>query len=63
MIGEKIEQIEEMGDIGSVNLDRINKIVSKLRALTPDNLKLFLDVSHRELSLYDCTSEFYLGEK
>ncbi|GAA6012310.1 hypothetical protein JCM10207_002798 [Rhodosporidiobolus poonsookiae] len=42
--------------LGSKNLDRIAKIVSKNRALDGDNLKLFLEVGHRELRLYDCTN-------
>lgn len=41
-----------------MNLDRICKIVCKHRALTPQNLELFLDIGHTELSLYDCTSTF-----
>lgn len=56
VIGSQIDNVEALGDIGPKNVDRIAKIVCKHRALTSDNLELFLDVSHRELSLYDCTS-------
>ncbi|GAA6043312.1 hypothetical protein JCM8097_001179 [Rhodosporidiobolus ruineniae] len=42
--------------LGPKNLDRIAKIVSKNRALDGENLKLFLEVGHRELRLYDCTN-------
>jgi DNA repair protein RAD7 len=43
--------------LGPKNLDRIAKIVSKNRMLDNENVKLFLEVGHRELRLYDCTSE------
>ncbi|BGP18423.1 hypothetical protein JCM10213_001670 [Rhodosporidiobolus nylandii] len=42
--------------LGPKNLDRLAKIVSKNRALDGENLKLFLEVGHRELKLYDCTN-------
>ncbi|GAA5856906.1 hypothetical protein JCM8547_008457 [Rhodosporidiobolus lusitaniae] len=42
--------------LGPKNLDRVAKIVSKNRALDGENLKLFLEVGHRELRLYDCTN-------
>jgi hypothetical protein len=35
------------------NLDKVSKIVAKNRALDDLNLKLFLDVGHREIKLYD----------
>ena len=44
-----------MGDVGPKNLDCINRIVCKHRALTADNLGLFLEVDHKELKFYDCT--------
>lgn len=57
VIGKQINNVEAFGNIGAKNLDRIAKIVAKHRALNHDNLELFLDISHTELSLYDCTSE------
>lgn len=59
MIGAHIDHVEALGDIGPKNLDRIAKIVCKHRALTADNLGLFLEVDHRELTLYDCTKLDY----
>lgn len=59
MIGTNIAEVDALGDIGSKNLERIAKIVCKHRALSAENLGLFLDISHTELSLYDCTSAFY----
>ncbi|GAA6000740.1 UV-damaged DNA-binding protein RAD7 [Rhodotorula paludigena] len=56
LIGQYIEDVEALGDIGHKNLDRAARVVCKNRALTGHNLKLFLDVSHRELRLYDCTN-------
>lgn len=56
VIGKHIADVEALGDIGQSNLDKIAKIVSKHRALNSENLKLFLDIGHRELTLYDCTS-------
>ncbi|KAM0755008.1 RNI-like protein [Meredithblackwellia eburnea MCA 4105] len=56
VIGKQIDNVEALGDIGPKNLDKISKIVSKHRALTKENLELFLDIGHRSLSLYDCTN-------
>jgi DNA repair protein RAD7 len=56
VIGQQINNVDALGDVGSRNLDKISKIVCKHRALTSENLEVFLDISHRELSLYDCTS-------
>ncbi|GAA5832805.1 hypothetical protein JCM11251_005771 [Rhodosporidiobolus azoricus] len=42
--------------LGPKNLDKVAKIVCKNRALDGDNIKLFLEVGHRELKLYDCTN-------
>ncbi|SCV71669.1 BQ2448_3257 [Microbotryum intermedium] len=55
VIGNHIDDVEALGDIGAKNLDRIAKIVCKNRALTGQNLSLFLEIDHTELSLYDCT--------
>ncbi|KAK4698450.1 DNA repair protein RAD7, partial [Phenoliferia sp. Uapishka_3] len=56
VIGNQINNVVALGDIGPKNLDRIAKIVAKHRALTHDNLELFLDIGHTQLSLYDCTN-------
>jgi len=56
VIGAHIDRVEALGDIGPKNLDHINKIVCKHRALTAQNLGLFLEIDHRELKFYDCTN-------
>lgn len=55
ILGKAIEAVEDLGDIGSVNQDRICQIVCKNRELTIDTVKLFLDVRRGSLTLYDCT--------
>ncbi|GAA5846980.1 hypothetical protein JCM9279_006978 [Rhodotorula babjevae] len=55
VVGQYATDIDALGDIGLKNLDRVAKVLCKNRALTGDNLKLFLEVGHRELRLYDCT--------
>lgn len=55
-MSQYIHSVEALGDLGPKNLDKVSKIVAKNRALDDLNLKLFLDVGHREIKLYDCTS-------
>ncbi|GAA5863638.1 hypothetical protein JCM3774_001199 [Rhodotorula dairenensis] len=55
LVSQYIHSVEALGDLGPKNLDKVSKIVSKNRALDDQNLKLFLDVAHREVKLYDCT--------
>lgn len=55
ILGKAIEAVEDLGDIGSVNQDRICQIVCKNRELTVETVKLFLDVRKESLTLYDCT--------
>ena len=55
VIGHHISRVEALGDVGPKNLDYIARIVCKHRALTADNLGLFLEVDHKELKFYDCT--------
>ncbi|BGP50239.1 UV-damaged DNA-binding protein rad7 [Rhodotorula kratochvilovae] len=56
VVGQYAADVEALGDIGHKNLDRVAKVLCKNRALTGENLRLFLEVSHRELRLYDCTN-------
>jgi DNA repair protein RAD7 len=55
LLGKAIEAVEDLGDIGSVNQDRICQIVCKNRELTAETVKLFLDIRKESLTLYDCT--------
>ncbi|KAK4050790.1 UV-damaged DNA-binding protein rad7 [Microbotryomycetes sp. JL201] len=56
VIGEHIQDVEALGDIGPTNMDKVAQIVCRNRSLNQDNLKLFLEASHTELRLYDCTN-------
>ncbi|KAK9893450.1 RNI-like protein [Cystobasidium minutum MCA 4210] len=55
ILGKAIEAVEDLGEIGSVNQDRVCQIVCKNRELTAETVKLFLDVRKESLTLYDCT--------
>ncbi|EGG02145.1 uncharacterized protein MELLADRAFT_78849 [Melampsora larici-populina 98AG31] len=55
VIAEQIESIDpSLGHVSSVNMEKVCKIVCKHRELKPNNLPLFLDVSHTQLKLFDC---------
>jgi hypothetical protein len=56
IIGKHIDQVEELGDVGAVNMDRICRIVSKHRRLNEENVRLFYDITNRSLVIYDSTS-------
>lgn len=55
LIGQLVNDVDDFGDIGLSNKDKICKIVCKNRDLTMDTMKLFLDVETKSLNLYDCT--------
>ncbi|ORY32846.1 hypothetical protein BCR39DRAFT_522058 [Naematelia encephala] len=64
MIGKYIEDVEALGHIGSVNMDKVCKIISKSRRLTPETASLIYSVDRTELAMYDCTrlvSDSYLA--
>ncbi|KAG8744082.1 hypothetical protein FRC10_010869 [Ceratobasidium sp. 414] len=50
-----IDNLEALGDIGQVNMDRIAKILAKQRSLTESTSKLFYDVENTSLTLYDAS--------
>ncbi|EJU05901.1 RNI-like protein [Dacryopinax primogenitus] len=54
-ISQHIEDVEALGDIGSLNMDKIAKIISKNRRLNAAVAPLFYDVANEYLTLYDCT--------
>ncbi|PSR79176.1 hypothetical protein PHLCEN_2v7147 [Hermanssonia centrifuga] len=56
VISRHIDDVEALGDIGSMNLDEIAKAISKDRSLTPENASIFYDVQHTNLTLYDATN-------
>ncbi|KDQ59948.1 hypothetical protein JAAARDRAFT_127128 [Jaapia argillacea MUCL 33604] len=55
IISRHIDEVEMLGDIGSVNLDEIAKSLARNRSLTPENAHLFYDVQNTNLTLYDAT--------
>ncbi|KAJ1660957.1 UV-damaged DNA-binding protein rad7 [Dispira simplex] len=55
IIGKYIHDVETLGDIGDVNMDKICRIISKRRLLTPESLRLFLRPDKLQLRLYDVT--------
>ncbi|KAF8801905.1 hypothetical protein BYT27DRAFT_7341697 [Phlegmacium glaucopus] len=48
-----IDDIEALGDIGSLNVEAISKALSKNRGLTPENVHLFYDSGNSSLALFD----------
>ncbi|ANB14140.1 UV-damaged DNA-binding protein RAD7 [Sugiyamaella lignohabitans] len=51
-----IDDVEALGDIGAINLQKISRIMTRNRRLTPVILKLFLDPLSRDIELWDCSS-------
>ncbi|KAJ1971303.1 UV-damaged DNA-binding protein rad7 [Dimargaris xerosporica] len=55
LIGKHIHDVESLGDIGETNMDKISRIISKRRELSPESLLLFLRPDKQRLCLYDST--------
>ncbi|QRW13231.1 DNA-dependent ATPase [Ceratobasidium sp. AG-Ba] len=55
IIAKHIDNLEALGDIGQINMDRIAKILAKQRSLTESTAKLFYDVENTSLTLYDAS--------
>ncbi|KAJ5156545.1 hypothetical protein N7492_009348 [Penicillium capsulatum] len=53
-VADKIDDVEEFGDLPPMLLHRLSQILSRNRAITPRTLDLFLRPLHRELNIYDC---------
>lgn len=51
-----IDDVEELGDIGAMNMERIARILTKNRRLTQTTMKLFLNPDIRRLEFWDCSS-------
>ncbi|KAG8219151.1 RNI-like protein, partial [Butyriboletus roseoflavus] len=56
LIGKYIDDVEALGDIGSVNMDEISKTLARNRSLTSENAHLFYDVQNKKLRFYDATN-------
>ncbi|KAB5589921.1 DNA-dependent ATPase [Ceratobasidium theobromae] len=53
IIAKHIDQLEALGDIGIVSMDKVAKILAKQRSLTESTSKLFYNVENPSLTLYD----------
>ncbi|KAF9192844.1 hypothetical protein BGZ49_003373 [Haplosporangium sp. Z 27] len=62
-IASCIDDVEALGDISDLSMDKICRIISRSRSLTDNTLQLFLDPRHYDLSLYDCTDIKPIGFK
>ncbi|KAI0761501.1 RNI-like protein [Trametes elegans] len=56
VISNHIDDVEALGDIGSMNLDEIAKALAKNRSLNTENAPLFYSVENEHLTLYDVTN-------
>ncbi|TFK35443.1 hypothetical protein BDQ12DRAFT_737547 [Crucibulum laeve] len=56
LITKHINDIEALGDIGTMNVEAISKALSKNRGLTPENAHLFYSATNTSLVLYDATN-------
>ncbi|EPQ50665.1 RNI-like protein [Gloeophyllum trabeum ATCC 11539] len=56
IISNHIDDVEALGDIGTMNLDEIAKSISRNRSMTADNVQLFYDIQNVKLTLYDVTN-------
>ncbi|CAE6526813.1 unnamed protein product [Rhizoctonia solani] len=55
IIAKHIDDLEALGDIGHINMDKISKILAKQRSLTDSTSKLFYNVENTTLTLYDAS--------
>lgn len=55
-ISRHIEDVDQLGDIGAVNLDKLLRILLRNRRLDDTTVRLFLDPRHAELEFWDCSS-------
>ncbi|KAF9522608.1 RNI-like protein [Crepidotus variabilis] len=56
LITEHIDDVDALGDIGTMNVEAIAKALSKTRSLTPQNAQLFYNSTNKSLTLFDVTS-------
>ncbi|OMJ19536.1 DNA repair protein rhp7 [Smittium culicis] len=55
VVGRNIDNVESFGDISYTSVNKVSAIISKLRLLDNNTLKLFLAPDRKEITLYDCT--------
>ncbi|KAI8076881.1 uncharacterized protein BX664DRAFT_344162 [Halteromyces radiatus] len=56
IITDHISDVEALGDLSFINMDKIAKIICRNRLLTNHTARLFMQPFIRELRLYDCTN-------
>ncbi|BEJ16320.1 hypothetical protein CspHIS471_0509250 [Cutaneotrichosporon sp. HIS471] len=56
IIGQYIEDVDALGEIGRDRMDLVCKVISKSRRLTPETAKLFYSAGRTELTMYDVTN-------
>ncbi|KIY51242.1 RNI-like protein [Fistulina hepatica ATCC 64428] len=56
VITNHIDDVEALGNIGSVNMDEIAKALCKSRELNAQNVQLLYDAQQTSLTLYDATN-------
>ncbi|KAF8162684.1 hypothetical protein B0H34DRAFT_692552 [Crassisporium funariophilum] len=56
LITKHIDDIDALGDIGTLNVEAISKALSKNRGLTPENAHLFYNAGNASLTLFDATN-------
>ncbi|KAJ2642338.1 UV-damaged DNA-binding protein rad7, partial [Coemansia sp. RSA 1694] len=54
-IARHVDQVDSFGDVSAQSLDRLCRIVSKMRVLDERTLALFLGADRSSVVLYDCT--------
>ncbi|PIL33306.1 hypothetical protein GSI_04756 [Ganoderma sinense ZZ0214-1] len=56
VVSSHIDDVEALGDIGSMNMDKIAKALAWNRRLNAENVMLFHDIGNEDLTLYDATN-------
>ncbi|KAI1787718.1 RNI-like protein [Ganoderma leucocontextum] len=56
VVSSHIDDVEALGDIGTMNMDKIAKALSQNRRLNADNVMLLHDVGNEHMTLYDATN-------
>lgn len=55
-VTDRIYDVDELGDIGDINLKKISRILCRNRSLGDNTLKLFLDPQLKKLEFWDCSA-------
>ncbi|TFK24641.1 DNA dependent ATPase [Coprinopsis marcescibilis] len=56
LLTKHIDDVESLGDIGTLNFEAISKAMSKNRSLTTENAKLFYNATNSRLTFHDATN-------